>query len=124
MVALVKEGDFPGFILPKGRLEPGEACEEAARREIAEESGLEDLRLLGYLGTRERLSFDRRWWIITRYYLYLTSQTGGEPSDASHDYVLRWFPLDDLPDFTWPEQHQLLQTSHETIRRLAEKGRL
>ncbi len=34
-VALVRESAFPQYILPKGRLEPGEDTEAAARREIA-----------------------------------------------------------------------------------------
>lgn len=121
LVALVREGDFPGYILPKGRLEPGEEREQAARREIAEESGLEDLTLLGYLGARERLSFDRQWWIITHYYLYLTQQVQAQPSDIAHSYVLHWFPLEDLPTLTWPEQRELLESSRETIMRLAKR---
>ncbi|MHB0874653.1 MAG: NUDIX domain-containing protein, partial [Anaerolineae bacterium] len=59
LVGLVREGDFPDYILPKGRLEPGEEVEAAAVREIAEEAGITDLRLLRPLGVRERLSFDR-----------------------------------------------------------------
>lgn len=36
--------------LPKGRLEPGEDVEAAARREVAEESGFVDLELVADLG--------------------------------------------------------------------------
>lgn len=123
LVALVQEGDFPDFILPKGRLEKGEEPEEAARREIAEEAGLEELCPLGYLGARERLSFDKRWWIVTHYYLYLTHQTEGDPTDTAHRYQLHWFPLDRLPTMFWPEQRELLEANRDTITRLAERGR-
>ncbi len=38
--------------LPKGRIEPGESPEEAALREVAEESGYLDLAILADLGRR------------------------------------------------------------------------
>lgn len=37
--------------LPKGKIESGEAVEEAALREVEEETGLEELTLLSSLGT-------------------------------------------------------------------------
>jgi 8-oxo-dGTP pyrophosphatase MutT (NUDIX family) len=108
LVALVREQDYPQYVLPKGRIERGEQVEEAARREIAEEAGLTDLALLADLGQRSRLSFDRRQWITTRYFLFSTAQTDGRPTDTKHHYGLWWFPLDALPDMLWPEQRALL----------------
>jgi 8-oxo-dGTP pyrophosphatase MutT (NUDIX family) len=43
------EGDLKTYHLPKGTLEPGEALENCARREILEESGAE-VELESYLG--------------------------------------------------------------------------
>jgi 8-oxo-dGTP pyrophosphatase MutT (NUDIX family) len=60
LVALVREGDYPAYILPKGRVEPGESLVQAAIREIAEEAGLTGLEYLGYLGTQERLNYGKR----------------------------------------------------------------
>jgi len=60
------------YILPKGGIDPGESVEEAARREIAEEAGFSRLTLLETLGTRERLSYDRRRWITTHYFVFET----------------------------------------------------
>ena len=59
VVALVREGDWPAYLIPKGGVEAGEAIEEAARREIAEEAGFTRLTLLGKVGVLERLTFDR-----------------------------------------------------------------
>jgi ADP-ribose pyrophosphatase YjhB (NUDIX family) len=115
LVALVREGEYPDYILPKGRLEPGEDVEEAARREIGEEAGLHDLRLLGPLGARERLSFDRRWWVTTHYFLFRTSQTDGHPTDRQHSYRLEWFPADQLPRLFWPEQAELVRSCSDAI---------
>jgi len=54
-VALVRaRGGDDAFLFPKGHVENGETDEQAARREISEETGLENLELLGELGTFER----------------------------------------------------------------------
>lgn len=59
-VAMVFSKNSQSWLLPKGRVEDGETDEEAARREIAEETGLTDLELLDDLGefTRPRASFE------------------------------------------------------------------
>lgn len=116
-VALVREGEFSDYILPKGHVEAGENLEEAARREIGEESGLTDLLLVGELGVRERLDFLKRAWKKTHYYLFTTRQIAGTPTDSEHDYRLEWFPLDALPSMFWPEQKELIEANREQIRR-------
>ena len=51
-VALMRD-HYGHWVFPKGGLEAGENSEEAARREVSEEVGLADLRLLGALGYSE-----------------------------------------------------------------------
>ena len=54
-IAMVKtRGGDGSFLFPKGHLEEGEDDESAARREVAEETGLRNLELLDDLGTYER----------------------------------------------------------------------
>jgi ADP-ribose pyrophosphatase YjhB (NUDIX family) len=118
-LALLREGELPDYILPKGHVEAGEDLETAARREIGEESGLTDLRLVGELGMRERLDFAKRAWKKTHYFLFVTHQVDGTPTDTLHDYRLEWFPLDALPSLFWPEQRALIEANREKIRRLA-----
>jgi 8-oxo-dGTP pyrophosphatase MutT (NUDIX family) len=121
-VAAVEEvhrSDRPEYVLPKGHLEAGETIEEAARREIEEEAGLTDLTLLAELGVLERLAFSKRSWKITHYFLYVTEQVDGKPTDLHKDYQLRWFPLDELPLFFWPEQKTLIESNRELIRQYA-----
>jgi ADP-ribose pyrophosphatase YjhB (NUDIX family) len=107
-IALVREAGFHQYILPKGRLEPGEDVESAARREIEEEAGLSDLQQVAYLGASQRLNFKRNRWITVHYYLFLTRQKSGQPTDQDHLYHCEWFRLDDLPEFFWPDQRQLV----------------
>jgi 8-oxo-dGTP pyrophosphatase MutT (NUDIX family) len=54
-IAMVRRSNSNGaWLFPKGHAEEGETDEETARREVAEETGLTDLELLGDLGTYER----------------------------------------------------------------------
>lgn len=69
-VALVMEQPFGIYVLPKGGVEQGEDSLTAAQREIEEEAGLSDLQLIENLGTRERLTYDKRKWVTTHYYLF------------------------------------------------------
>jgi bis(5'-nucleosidyl)-tetraphosphatase len=117
-IALVKEQPFGIYVLPKGGVEQGEDSLTAAQREIEEEAGLSDLQLIENLGTRERLTYDKRKWVTTHYYLFLTYQKEGKPTDTEHAYTREWFPLDGLPEMLWPEQRALLESCREKIEKL------
>jgi ADP-ribose pyrophosphatase YjhB (NUDIX family) len=114
-VALVKEGNLPAYVLPKGGIEKGEDLEETARREIEEEAGLSNLKLVAKLGTRERLSFEKKQWITTHFFLFVSDQVDGTPTDTEMEYLLRWFPIDDLPPMFWREQRELIETNRRYI---------
>jgi ADP-ribose pyrophosphatase YjhB (NUDIX family) len=118
LIALAREAQWPLFILPKGGVEAGETLEQAARREIAEEAGLSELRLLGKLGVRERLSHDKARWLTVHYFLFATRQIEGLPTDRAHHYGLWWHSLHALPELLWPEQLELIQANAELIDRL------
>ncbi len=53
-IALVKRKGGNGWTFPKGHIEAGEEDEEAARREILEETGLAKLEYIDDLGSYER----------------------------------------------------------------------
>ena len=96
-------------------MKEGEDLIQAARREIEEEAGLSELHLVRKLGTRERLSYDKKVWLVTHYFLFTTSQTEGTPTDAEHGYKLCWFPMEELPLLLWPEQTELINTYRDVI---------
>ncbi len=115
MIALAQEREFDEYVLPKGGIESGEDVEEAARREIEEEVGVSDLRLVADLGELERLSYSRLEWKRTHYFLFTTDQVEATPTDIERHDRMAWFPLDELPDMFWREQRALLEENKERI---------
>ena len=97
--------------------------EGAARREIEEEAGLSSLELIEELGIRERLSYDRVWWITTHYFMFATEQVEGFPTDVEHHYELAWCSIDSLPAIFWPEQRELIETNRDRIVKLIKQNR-
>lgn len=118
LIAFAREAKYSGLVLPKGGIERGESQEQAARREVAEEAGFDDLLLLGELGIRERLSFNRKRWTRTHYYLFRTSREIAIPTDRRY-YPPEWFPIDQLPEVFWPEQRELIESNRQRIIELA-----
>jgi 8-oxo-dGTP pyrophosphatase MutT (NUDIX family) len=85
--------------LPKGHVDPGEARERTALREVAEESGYTDVEIVGDLGEQE-VEFEHKGEQYRRteqYYLMrLRSEQLGELS--SHDaaqFQPIWLPLEE-----------------------------
>jgi 8-oxo-dGTP pyrophosphatase MutT (NUDIX family) len=118
-LALVTENKAQTYyLLPKGGVEAGESLEEAARREIREEAGLNELQFHVELGVTERLEFNKKTWCTAHYFLFSTHQTSGHPTDKEKVYTLEWFSLDHLPDFFWPDQKALVEENKEKIMSL------
>lgn len=76
------------WVLPKGRIEPGETPEEAACREVREEAGV-DAEAGEYLGRLDDYSIGARQ---VRAGFYLMRFLGEVPADE--DREIRWCALD------------------------------
>jgi len=109
LVALIREGGYPGYVLPKGHVEPGESSEKAAAREVSEEAGLAGLVNLGEIAVRERLDLKKTSWKRTHYFLYVVDAGSSVQGQAE------WFSLDALPAMFWPEQREVLHTYRSQI---------
>lgn len=92
-----KEWPFAGlWALPGGFVRPNETPDDAARRELAEETGVRDVYLeqLRVFGEPHR---DPRTWVITVAYTALISSDRTRLHAASDAADAQWFPLSSLP---------------------------
>ena len=117
-IALVREGDFPDYVIPKGHVHRGESLEMAAEREIEEETGFTDLTLVEKLGVKERLDFGKTEWKKTHYFLFVTNQVHAIPADDSIKHTPEWFRIETIPSLFWPEQKDLIENNRDRICRL------
>ena len=88
-VLVVHRPKYGDWSLPKGKLEPGESFEDAARREVAEETGVvvelgSELASVGYVDRNGR---DKvvRYWNMTP-----VGTAAWEPNDEVDE--IRWLP--------------------------------
>ncbi len=92
---------------PGGTVEFGEKIEDAIRREIKEELGV-DIELIKFLGfTNHIIKEENQHWLSIS---YLAKITKGDPKNMEpnkHDEI-GWFSLDNLPE-------KLTQTTSELI---------
>lgn len=103
--------------LPKGHLEDGETLEQAAVREVAEETGIQGL-IIGTLGT---IDF---WFVVEgrrihkTVHHYLMRAVGGELSDEDIEVTeVAWFPLPDIAhQLAYSDERGLLDEASRLLR--------
>ncbi|MCA9753624.1 MAG: NUDIX domain-containing protein [Gemmatimonadetes bacterium] len=97
-VALTQTTRGPMWCLPKGRVEPEETLEQAALREVREETGLVGeirckLRPIEY-SYQARSDEGRRRAVDKTVHFFLVEFQGGSVEDHDHEVAdVRWFPL-------------------------------
>jgi ADP-ribose pyrophosphatase YjhB (NUDIX family) len=110
--ALIARHDRRGRLvwsLPKGHLEDGESAEQAAVREVEEETGIR-ARVLAPLGTIDFWFVAEQRRVHKTVHHFLLEAHGGELSDADPEVVeVAWVPLDEVPErLAYADERRLL----------------
>ncbi len=117
--ALIGRTDRKGRLrwsLPKGHLEDGESPQQAAVREVAEETGIEGV-IFGELGVIDYWFVAEGRRIHKTVHHYLLRATGGELSDADIEVTeVAWVPLPDIVRrLAYPDERNLIKDADRLI---------
>ena len=109
------QGPFKGeWALPGGFAAVGEALEDTARRELAEETGLENV-FLEQLYTFSTPDRDPREHVITVAYYGLVNLSEHDVHAATDASNAAWFCIDDVPPLAF-DHDEILRTAHERLK--------
>lgn len=115
-VLLIKRGlaPFKGqWALPGGFLRPGENPDQCARRELAEETGLENI-YLEQLYTFGEPSRDPREHVVTIAYFALVNLLEHPPTANTDADDAAWFPFDEVPKLAF-DHDKILTTARQRL---------
>ena len=115
---LLIRDSYQNWGFPKGHLEPGEAAEDAALREVREETGIEDVALRGtidsidwYFRFRGRLIHK-----VCHFFLMETAQALTSPQRAEGITACQWVGYDDASAaVSYSNARVVLRRAHEMI---------
>lgn len=120
-VLLIRRGTKPlagDWSMPGGRIEFGERAEDAALRELEEETGVA-ARLIGLVDVVDAIFTSRTTGAVARHYLlfdYAAVWLSGEPvagDDADHAEWISPARLAELP--LWDETRRVIEAAREMV---------
>ncbi len=88
------------WTIPKGHVEPGEEPKVTAEREIREETGLQDMKVMNWLGKVNFRYRRNHTLVLMTMHIYLVQALGNTHELNGEEWLndMRWFPAHDAID--------------------------
>lgn len=121
-VLLIRD-PYANWGLPKGHLEPKETPAEAAAREVAEETGLTGLAILGPLPTIDWYFRDHGQLVHKFCHFFLMESLAGEPTPQVDEGISAcvWLPVRDaIRSVTYANAREVLRIASERLDGIGE----
>lgn len=121
VIVVNQRGD--SWSLPKGHIDPGETAQQAAEREIAEESGITELAFIRELGSYERhrigkggIGEDRGELKRIHMFLFRTLHQALAPTDP-YNPEARWVSIEKVADMlTHPKDKEFFLGIKDSLK--------
>ncbi len=109
---------FGHWDIPKGHIEKGESTEEAIRREVREETGLNDLKIIPGFKETIHYVFRREKRLIHKWVVYFLMETREEAVRLSFEHSeSAWLSFQEaLERVTFKNVQEVLRKSHDYLR--------
>lgn len=110
---------YDKWTFPKGKVEEGETWQEAAVREIREETGIEEAEILGEVGEIKFTdkSGDEPLKKNVHFYLVKTNQTQTKVSEGTHIKEIKWMTEEEIKkSLDYPNLIDLIDKAIEAIK--------
>lgn len=126
-VVFRKEGKIPLYLLlryeaghwdfPKGNIEKGESIEETVRREIKEETGIEDVEFLEGFQTEIKYFYRSKGENIFKIVIFLLASTETDKVKISFEHLgYQWLPYEEaLKEITFKNAKEILKKANNFL---------